>query len=364
MKAHAASIAHRILGATVLAAVVVVFVRCGSSDAASSFTGPGGGVPDSGKNDSDAELQAPDASTGSALPRVLAVMHAADTFDFRVCFATSSTADGATLDVLDGNPLPDDPQHPMPQANYPGIGRGNGAIVAPNLPSGPGFVIPILIDALALTTHAGEDCKKLLACSGTACIKASERAKLPGLSGNDLSGGGTFLLAVRGSGATLAMTAIRASGAPSSGSNLGGQLAHLAPTLPRLAATYGAADGGVSLGTATFGTVGPQKVTLPRPDDANGMDLYGSRGVALSLAPADAGADASTNAPPFFFSSLAEIQQASDPSLPPNELFKAGASYLFVVTGDPNVPKTVDGGANPDFPSRGLHVIALPASAR
>ncbi len=365
MRSRPVSPVHRLMGPVVLAGVIVAFVRCSASDASSPFAT---GDVDSGTRDGDGNGDSSipgDAGVASNLPRVLAVVHAADVFDFRVCFATSNTADGATFDVLDGNPLPEDPQHPMPQANYPGIGRGNGAIVTPDLPtSNRTFVIPFLIDALALTKHAGDDCKKILECSGIACIQSpSERVKLPGLDSADLAGGGTRLLAVRGSGATLAMTVIHVDGAAAGGVGIGGQLAHLAPTLPRLVATYGAADGGVSLGSATFGTAGPAIRTLTRPDDAKGMGQYGSQGIALALAgPEDGGVDAGPTSP-FYFSSLAAIQQASDPALPPNELFKPGANYVFVVTGDPTVPKTIDGGANPDYAGRGLHVIAIRSSA-
>jgi hypothetical protein len=365
MRSPVASVLHRLVGPSVLSAVIVAFVRCSATGDSTSSIGPTGGG-DAGTNESDTGFKLPgDSGTAPSLPRVLAVVHAADIFDFRVCFATSSTADGATFDVIDGNPLPDDPLRPMPQANYPGIGRGNGAIVAPEIASGSAFVIPFLVDAFVLTKHAGDDCKKILGCSGVACVQSpTERVKLPGIPSADLLGGGTRLLAVRGSGATLAMTVIRVDGMPAPAPAIGGQLAHLAPTLPRLAATYGAADGGgASLGSAAFGAAGPSNLGLTRPDDVKGMDLYGSMGVALSLAGSpDGGTDAGSSAP-FFFSSLAAIQQASDPSLPPNELFKPGASYVFVVTGDPTVPKTIDGGANPDYPSHGLHVIAIRSSA-
>jgi hypothetical protein len=363
-----AAIGHRLLGASILAAVVVVFVRCGSSDDSTGATFGGG---DSGANEvNDTTSPAPDGGkVGTAMARVLAVVHAADAFDFRVCFATSDDEQGTTFDVIAKSPLPDDPRRPMPQANYPGIARGNGAVVDPAFEGTGAFVIPFLVNALSLTTHPNQDCKALLSTcgGGSSCLKSpADFVKLPALPRSTFDANGTTLLAVTGSGATLGMKGIPLDGFPPAAPAMGGQLAHLAPTLARLVATYGAPDGGgVPLGRASFGEASAPSASLPRPADG-AMDLFGTRGVALAnVASSDAGDDASIGSTlPFFFASLAEIQQASDPSLPPNELFRPGVGYVFVVVGDPAVSKSLgDGGANPDWAGRGLHVIAIRSSA-
>jgi hypothetical protein len=359
----APSLARRAVGGSLLAATVVVFVRCSdmASTEASDFGGDGGNGSDGNENPvTQGDAGASDAAD---LPRVLIVAHAStDAFDFRLCFGLSDSSDGANAQIVPIAPVPDDPKSPMPQANYPGIARGNGAIVDPDL--GPAaalsskFVVPYLVNAFSLATRPAASCKELFECSGKACIQSpGDFVKLPAVAATSFMAGGTRLLGVVGAGTAIKMKEIALDGR-SAGSAMRGQFAHLS-TLGQMTARYGTLDGGadgsVSLGAASFGEVGsPTAASIAPPTMAG----FGSTGITFSAGSAgDAGAV-------LLRASLAEIQQASDPSQPPDEFYKNDRNYVFVVVGDPAVPKTIDGGApNPEYAARGLHVVAVRSSA-
>ncbi|MDB4994898.1 MAG: hypothetical protein JWM74_2330, partial [Myxococcaceae bacterium] len=132
------------------------------------------------------------------------------------------------------------------------------------------------------------------------------------------------------------------------------QFAQLSSAIGNVTARYGSLDGGVdsgvSLGSATFGAVGsPTGASIAPP----AMAAFGSSGITITSV--DGGA--------LLKSSLAEIQQASDPSHPPDDFYKNRTSFVFVLVGDPATPSKIDGGSNPEYGARGLHIVALRSSA-
>jgi hypothetical protein len=141
------------------------------------------------------------------------------------------------------------------------------------------------------------------------------------------------------------------------------QVAHLSPALAvtdggTVSVTYGPLDAGLSqtLGAALqLGRIGPlSSLTLP----ASPAD-YTNDGVTVALVASDGTVAQSLWLP------LATVARLSDPSQLPESLFHSPANYLFAVVGDPTAPEQLtlpDGGPNPAYDGRGLHVVAIPTT--
>ncbi len=349
---------------------VSTLVSCGS-DSSTSFAGPSGN--DSGTGGGEDGSTTSDAGAGGeggASPSLTLLVHAsADADDFRICFGTTDNADGgAAVPVLPLAPLPDDATHPMPRTNYPGVPAGGGVVLKAAFGGAKTYLVPYLVNAETLATKstlAGKTCDQIFCGSGASCLKSTDYDTLPPIATTSVAGGGTRVLVVTGCRAgtsvparcgpgydpatgNLALRMLPLDAVPTSGATkIGVQIAQVAPVLGSVAVSYGALDGGTSLGTVAYGTVAPP-TALPsdRPTSDPAFESTGLRVTELS----DGGA---SGAP--YTMSLAAVATASDPTQVPGDYFAGGKNYVFVLIGDPAYPAD-DAGTQL---VRGFHAIAL-----
>jgi hypothetical protein len=280
--------------------------------------------------------------------------------------------------------LPNDPEHPMPQANYPGVAYGWG-VPLPELLSVPasGSIVPYVVRAKTLQTET-RTCERLV-CTGGSCLDENiDYYRLPAVSAASLHQGATVLAIVGcpaspvssgdttycGAGWTPSKGNLRALAlglvhAPTLNSAVvPAQLADLVPSFGSVSATWQSSGSSAALATPTpYEGVASSVGSIPLPPQGN-VAAYGTDGIRLAFGAADAGADAA--AARTLAISMADIQGASDPRSLPAAFFASNGGLAIDVLGDPREQQLYldDGGANPAYRGRGLHVLALPTSPR
>ena len=330
---------------------------------------------DGGPGEGGGDAAGPDGSASDAgvVPSVVLALHASpDLFDFRICLATSTSADG-TGATFSANvaPWPSDDSRPMPMANYAGVAVGRGAALPREIvPSGV-FVVPYLIDAhqLAMSNDPKAACSSRVG-SGCVpgsgmCLKSSDFVQLPAIPAVTFAGTGAKLLAIVGcltpgraacgaedNGALHAKVLPLAGDEALSVDQIGVQVAHVALAAGSVVAHVD--DTTIDAGPLPLDpfNVGPLNGFVMTVPSDKSSPLWASEGVSFAIA--DAG----------LRMSLADMQRIADPSQLPIEFFKAHGAYVFVLVGDPNAANAlyVDGGLNPKFDGTGLHVTAISTS--
>jgi hypothetical protein len=298
---------------------------------------------------------------------ILAVHASANLYDFRLCFGLD---DGGIVPVP---AYPDDPAHPMPETNYPGVPVGGAALLPPILFGGESvtaYVVPAYyLQSQGYVAGANEPtCDVLI----PKYLKPQnvEYFALPPVPLP--SSGGTIVLAVEGCGAGAALTA-------GSVAQCGASFVAGTANLTALAGALAAEDAGawtVQLADLSPsldpGDGGPALSYVDPTIDAS-IPLAAPPS-SLTAAPmtvplSEAGVTAayfvigpSSSSP--LTQSLAEIQYFQAPASDPFTYFSAPTTYFVAVVGDATdaaAPVSLpDGAANPAFDGHGLHVIAYP----
>jgi hypothetical protein len=360
------------------------WLDAGPSDAAgaslpdSSSPSPDAGVPtgrDSGTVDSgapsdaaisldaaNADVMAPNAPT-----TILAVNASANLFPFRVCF-------GRGTSVIDLPPYPNDPTHPMPETNYPGVPVGGAALLPPVQLSGT--VTPYVVSTVRLATDSTSSCAVKLcpnqSMPGGDCVGVSEWAALPPIT---LPPGATVALAVQGclpfASAPGKVVTNAQCGLGYEGSPMGNLTATLTTLFPPVG---GSVDGGIALHVAQLSpSSADASLTYVDPTiDASvalpAYPLAGSLGtftVPLSEAGVLAASFVTASTPGGTLTeSVGAIQFFQAPASNPETYFTAPGPYFTALVGDAtdaSAPANLaDGAPNPAFDGYGLHVIAYP----
>jgi hypothetical protein len=356
---------------------------CGSTMDASAFAGNddggGEGGTDSGELDGVAGFDG-----GAPRPPALVVAHASpDLYDFRMCFARSSSPSGTFPNMIPRPAWPDDTAGPMPLANYPGVPAGGGVPLPTLGRFVPGsYLVPYVVRAKVLerSNLSAATCDQLI-CTGGQCLDKQDYAALTPIDGTSLVDGGAYLLAIVG------CLPLNASAGASCGAGYSMTLGNLHATVMRLDEHRPAlADAPIALQIAhaaeglgpitvnvdtldasaprlSYGEVAPSAaVTLSRPALADYGKIEFTLHVASPSSDAGDAGDAGTLA-----LSLAAIERATAPGKLPTSFYQQDSNFVFVVLGDPSPAvaqiTTPDGGVNPAYDGHGLHVIAIPTAS-
>jgi hypothetical protein len=138
------------------------------------------------------------------------------------------------------------------------------------------------------------------------------------------------------------------------------QLFHLSSVLEKqregqtLSVSFGELDASGALAQrvadapALFDASAP--VTLPL--DPSSQSVYKTHGFRIAYGGAGSGVSIDQ--------SLASLQELSSPDSLPGPYFAVAERYALLLLGDPRIPRTIDGGANPAFPLRSVHLVAVP----
>jgi hypothetical protein len=334
----------------------------GSSGGGSSGSGSGGQGADAGA----------DAGAAVSLPTSILAVHAsANLYDFRLCFGFAGGGP-----ILPFPAYPDDPTHPMPETNYPGVPVGGAAllptIALPNAPLAV-YVIPAYyLQSQGYVAGANEPtCDDLIL--NVLDKQNVEYFTIPAVTLPP--GGGAVVIAIEGCAAGMGVAAgsVAQCGASFSAttgnlSALAGalvsspddagawtmQLAELSPSFGEEAGTGAALtyidptiDASIPL-AAPESSISASSVTVPL-DEAGVSSAYFVIGPSSSTPVAE---------------SLASIEYFQSPSSNPFTYFSARAAYFVAIVGDATdaaAPASLpDGAPNPAFDGHGLHVIAYP----
>jgi hypothetical protein len=351
------------------------------SDGGSYPASDGGGGSDSGVPGTSEDASPGDSGAVFAPIPLLAVHASANLYDFRLCFGVLA---GGVSSILPVPAYPDDPSHPVPETNYPGVPVG-GAAMLPALALAGTQVTPYVVRAQLLdklgylsTNVAEPTCDQLICTGGSNCLTAQlDYFPLAPVTVSP-SGGAPLVLAIEGcgpSGVGAASIAQCGPGYTTSSGNLSAQVAQVAPP-------SALADGGgswtiqpadLSPSFAAFASDDGGSPTLtyvdPTTDASVALSVAaGSINVASSAVPlSDAGVtSAYFTVGSSLTQSLVSIQYFQAPSSDPYTYFTAPVTYFTAILGDATdaaAPASLlDGAANPAFDGHGLHVIAYPTS--
>lgn len=326
-----------------------------------------GGSSDSGAPDVGNAADAADLDGSNTPTTILAVNASANLFPFRVCF-------GRGTSVIDLPPYPNDPTHPMPETNYPGVPVGGAALLPPVQLSGT--VTPYVISASRLATDSTSSCAVKLCPNQSmptgACVGLSEWAALPPIT---LPPGMTVALAVQGclplASAPARVLTNAQCGLGYEGSPMGNLSASLTVLVPPIGS---AVDAGLALHVAQLSPSSPDasltyvdptldaSIALPTYPLATGLGTVtvplGEAGVLSAYFMA---ASASGTA---LTESVGAIQFFQAPASNPETYFTAPGPYFAALVGDAtdaSAPANLaDGAPNPAFDGYGLHVVAYP----
>jgi hypothetical protein len=280
---------------------------------------------------SDAHIASPHLVVVNGLDKALGALN--DT-DVRICLGSGPS----------DRPLPEDPSHPVPLSNYPGIPLGGGVDLGD-------YPLPQTIYVIAANLQkdnypggpAQVGCNEILSTGPTG--KPYLTVSVPDAPGpNRLV---VLLDDTSDAGATAVATLLDE-------------------------ATYGPSDGGTTV-YAQVGAFGPwttQPITvdvLDSSDASTPLALFDAGSVSpttsvpveispyagLSLRFSSAGAT-----PGQLVQSFQEIQSVSDPTTSGSVFYGQRANYLFLLLG---APGSADAAAPPpSFEDRGLHIVAIP----
>jgi hypothetical protein len=337
-----------------------------SDGAVPGFDGGSGGSSSGSSGSSSGGL---DAASSPPPPTTLLAVHAsANLPDFRLCFGVAGTG------VLPWPAYPDDPAHPMPETNYPGVPVG-GAALLPAQVFPAATVTPYLVPAQSLygqtsTTPGGETTCDRLICSAVSCLASNAYFTLPDVT---LPTGGTTMLAVTGCGvgSGFAFGSVAQCGASYTAAS--GNLAAVTAPLTTVGEDGGWTVEALQLSPSFAGSSGGGSLVYVNPiaDASVPIALSASIGSPTTLPLGEAGvgsayfsltpAGGAAEAQP-----LGAIQFFQAPSSDPFTYFSGGSAYFVAVVGDATdaaAPASLpDGAANPAFDGHGLHVIAYPES--
>jgi hypothetical protein len=358
-------------GVATMGALALV-VACGADadlSPASGLTAPDGGFA----------ADSSGADSGVAIKSGVVLLHAAAFPSFRLCFANYPSA----------KPMPD--RTLMPQSNVVGVESGSAVRIDP-LPIAPGMVYVFNESKIRVRPNSDLDqpCGNLLASSsltkGFEYLEAGELTEALGVDkvsllaitgcGNDSYLG---LLGLEGpecdpawashpewvrAGSLRARTLTLFPSEPPTETDLAVQLFHLSEPVEQLRGSsplrvsFGTFfDAGAdaplaqSVGTPVFFDAGA--VTRLSLGDGGGDGIFASHGFRILYG---AGSDAGI----VVDQTLAEVQRLSAPSSLPTTYFDADSSYALLLLGDPRAPRLIDGGLNPTFPLRSVHLLAIP----
>ena len=313
-------------------AVEAILVPTGCSALGPADSGP---PMDAGGADavltSDAKLSPPHLVIVNALDQALGAL---SDDDVRVCLGTSSS----------DRPLPEDPTHPVPLSNYPGIPLGGGVDLGQyDAPA----TIYVISAKLQKDNYPGGPAQ--VACSD---ILSSGASGKPYLTVSVPTGAGPDQLVVLLDGA-----------------GDGGAVA-AAATLDD--ATYGPDDAGAAV-HAQLGAFGPwarQPIVVDQLDSNDAaVALAAFDGGSLTMPPAHPLPVAPFDGLSLRFSSpgavpvelvqtFQDIQSVSDPTTSASVFYGQRANFVFLALG---APAAADAAAPPPaFGGRGLHIVAIP----
>jgi hypothetical protein len=331
----------------------------GSGSSGSSSGSSGGSSSGSSSGAGDAAAPAPPTS-------ILAVHASANLYDFRLCF-------GAGGAILPFPAYPDDPSHPMPETNYPGVPVGGAVLLPPlELPGGAltVYVVPAYyMQSQGYVSGSEPTCDRLI--PEDVIPQAVEYFTLPAVTLPTF--GGAVVLAIEGCGVGtgLATGSIAQCGASFSAGT--GNLTALAGTL---ASPDDAGPWTMQLAqlSPSFAQGGGTTLTYVDPTVDASVALTApasSVGAPVTVALSEAGVTAAyfavgASSGGAFTESLASIQYFQSPASDPFTYFGANGAYFVAVVGDATdaaAPVSLpDGAANPAFDGHGVHVIAYPES--
>lgn len=361
---------------TLLVFATTALAIAGCSDVSSGPQGQGDGGPDS---------EPPRVEPTEAQFNIF--NNSPNLLPFRLCFKYGQA-------VLDLQPLPSDPEKPMPSSNYPGIGEG--AVVplptislADLLKDGgdrDGKIEAFAVRAKLVIDTPGADPKRCpdLVCSHGGCLdKGPDYVSLGQLS---LNLGTPSALLVTGCpagglGAALDDTSVcGANYTPASG-NLAARSTPLGTPVnePNGAMLIKLLDVPTDGSRVTFGSKASSQtltggfvshslpgslssfatygVTITPPTDGGVADASDGSVDASFDAMVDASGDAGSESAGLFFS-LAAIQDLSDPLSQPNEFFVPGA-YVFAILGSEAVGPAINPDGSRNAKPFAMRVVAL-----
>lgn len=369
---------ERLIVATV-GLVLATLIACGSESNENDDAGYDGGSP-SGTSSSGGVF-GDGGRTEQA--RGVILVHGAAFPSMRVCFS--------------GYPeLPPQPDRDvLPQANILGIDTGGLVRLGPmTKPPGEIYVIPQKVKAVVGATEksCGEYIKNgaenfeyykvqspgldrpigvdeaeviaIVGCGPTVFLGqlGLKEKDCPNFDSEEAHAGGTFeakvLTLTKTTTATdkqLPMTLI----------NLSAKLSELAPSGQELDVTFGDFDAGA---TAKLATDVPAKAALFAENESVTLDVdqsteatFGMFGFRIAYRDADGTASALDAGGFVVDQSLATIQESSRSTSNPTSYYVASSNFAFFLLGDPSVrPVFADGGTNPYYARRAVHMLAVP----
>ncbi len=350
------------------AAVFAVGTACSmSSESTSLADGRNGPSAPAGEGNDPPPLG--DSSAGAPTASGVVVVHAAAFPAFRLCFENS-------LDLV---PQPD--SKVMPQANVVGVEVGSVVRLDPLQAPGKIYVM----NERAVRRVPGVPCRELVGDGPTSFFRNNDYHEANSID-TPLGQGRVQVLALTGCGSQAFLTSVGAtssacgptwdttsgnlmlnvidlptSAQSATAATIPVQLVNLAPAVQaqlgtaKLEVTFGElANPGtlptpVASGTALLDS--SDQVTL-NVDQTN-EQIYGTHGFRIEAREGDGSTKFS------FSQSLASVQDLSSPTDVPSSYYRVASNYALLLTGDPSVPATIDGGAaNPD--RRRVQLLAVP----
>ena len=316
----------------VLAVCVDVVLPTGCSAMGPADTGPS---PDAGGNDvslsTDAKVSPTHLVVVNALDQSLGAL---SDDDVRVCLGTGPG----------DRPLPEDPTHPVPLSNYPGIPLGGGVDLGQYLAPSTIYVISA---KLQKDNYPGGPAQ--VACNEILSPGASAK---PYLAVSVPPGSGQARLVVLlddtsdGGAAAAAATLDEATYDPDdAGAAVHAQLGAFGPWA-RQSVTVDSVDptdASASLAAFDGGSVAPPQSLL--------VDVSPFDGRALRFSSAGA-------VPSELVQSFQDIQSVSDPTTSASVFYGQRANFVFLALGAPGAADAA--AAPPSFESRALHIVAIP----
>jgi hypothetical protein len=309
-----------------------------------------------------------DAEGGAAEHGKVLVVHASPNFPaVRWCFAVGTKSDGTDAVPLGATPLPDTGQP------FAGLARGGG-FVLPDIGDLSGVVVPYAISADKIKTIVRPtSCSAVLASDG-GLVPGGDYQRLAPIPAGTFAGGKTVLTALTGCLPTafdpsadaircgtdfnplsgnLSMRTFDVDRAAGMG-KLGAQLAHLSSPLAGELTTVGVAPGfrnAPDSGTVFYVQIAPGVKfgqLEPRPAFQALLPSATQSAISIAVLNPDGG---STPIGDYTFSLADVLRATTGDTTGADQYFVNGASYTFVLTGDPD-------GGDAGAP---LQVIGLPS---
>jgi len=311
----------------------------------------------------DAQSPPPDAALQAFIPSLvfvdaLVIGEATSTSgkplqldDVRVCVRDQSAAANK---FLSDHALPFD--RPIPLTNYVGLQNGSGI----DLGAAAGAVDIDVYSAFDLRNDTvwspdpSETCASMAACSGSSCVA---RVRLSVV----LAGNMNVVALVDDNSGDAGSSGVKTRVASFDDVEYSGTLGSIQGTIVDLSdwhagqtigAFYGNWQDASGTNVEIMKPLAKDTATKPGPI-ATTIDSYETLGLRF---------DQDGSQPDTFGQSLDSIAYVASPTVTPPAFYAVRENFVFALVGDPNDPGSVNfqGGRNPQFNRKGLHIAAIP----